>query len=131
MQRSPILAMFTACLISLPAAAAPVHYDMVFDDLAWSGHFVIDDATQTLQNGDRYLYTLTSFEITNGVHLFDQTDTYGDQDALGAVADFYDFSLDEPAHSEAGRSSRRIRGSTTGRHPRSRRIRSPHLGKIS
>jgi hypothetical protein len=89
MRRFPILGMFTACLLSLPAAATPVHYDMVFDDPAWSGHFVIDDATQTLQNGDRYLYTLISFEITNGVHLFDQTDTYGDQDALGAVADFY------------------------------------------
>jgi opacity protein-like surface antigen len=89
MQRLAILAMVTGCLLSLPAAAAPVYYDMVFDDASWSGRFVIDDATQTLQNGDRYLYTLISFEITNGIHLFDETDTYGDQDALGAVADFY------------------------------------------
>ena len=67
MQRFAILAMVAGCLVSLRAGAAPVYYDMVFDDASWSGHFVIDDATQTLQNGDRYLYTLISFEITNGV----------------------------------------------------------------
>ena len=89
MQRLAILATITLCLLSHPALAAPVRYDMVFDDPSWSGHFVIDDATQTLQNDDRYLYTVISFEITSGIHLFDETDTYDDQDVLGAVADFY------------------------------------------
>ena len=89
MNRPLLSAIVAACLLACPAGAAPVHYDMIFDDAAWSGHFVIDDATQTLQNGDRYLYTLITFESTNGVHVFDETDTYSDQDVLGAVGDFY------------------------------------------